>query len=110
MTHTAYGGDLFQFFLWDSLNDRQSLQSLIGKDAETLTYLFGTINRGQLGALQDIMSKEISEMAPLVGNFTVKHRVEGTKVVPARTAAKILLVTVADYLDVSGNERERESR
>ena len=101
MTHTAYGGDLFQFFLWDSLTDRESLQSLIGKEVEALTYLFGTINRGQLGGLQDIMSKEISEMEPLVGNYTVKHRVEGTKVVPAGIAAKILLVTVADYLDVS---------
>eukprot|EP00977_Amphora_coffeiformis_P017245 scaffold5533_cov159-Amphora_coffeaeformis.AAC.1 len=104
MTHTAYGGDLFQFFLWDSLNDRESLQSLIGNDAEGLTYLFGTINRGQLGGLQDIMSKQVSEMEPLVGSFTVKHRVEGTKVVPAATAAKILLATVADYLDVSLGE------
>mgnify|MGYP005854538667 CR=1 FL=1 len=105
MTHTAYGGDLFQFFLWDSLNDRESLQSLIGNDAEALTYLFGTINRGQLGGLQDIMSQEVSEMEPLVGNYTVKHRIEGAKVVPARIAAKILLATVADYLDVSKSDR-----
>ena len=99
MTHTAYGGDLFQFFLWDSLNQRDSLQAIIGEEAEALTILFGTINRGQLGGLEYVMNGEITKMEPLAGNYTVKHRIDDTVVVPAKTAAKILMATVADYLD-----------
>ena len=100
MTHTAYGGDLFQFFLWDSLKDRKGLQDLIGLDAEALTHLFGTIHRGQLNGLEHVMARNVlAEMKPMVGNFTVASRTEGKTVVPAKTAAKILIATVADYLD-----------
>lgn len=100
LTHTAYGGDLYQFFLWDALKDRESLKALIGAEAEALTHLFGTIHRGQLNGLEQLMiGKQVTEMKLLVGNFTVASRTEGETTVPAKTAAKILLVTVADYFD-----------
>ena len=99
LTHNSYGGDLYQFFLWDSLNDRESLSDLIGPNAEALTHLFGTINRGQLNGLEQLMGKQLKEMKPMVGNFTITSRTEGETTIPAKTAAKILIVTVADYLD-----------
>lgn len=98
MTHTAYGGDLFQFFLWDSMDNREGLRDLIGAEAEGLTFLFGTIHRGMLGDLQGVMANA-TDMAPLRGDTVVTHRTDGTVSVPAATAAKILLATVADYLD-----------
>lgn len=99
MVHTAYSGDLYQFFLWDAVQDRSSLQSIIGEEAEALTYLFGTINRGMLGGFGDNIANA-TVMKPLSEPFyNVSHRVEGTTLVSIKDAAKIIMVTIADYLE-----------
>ncbi|CAB9524377.1 unknown protein [Seminavis robusta] len=101
MTHSVYSGDLFQFFLWDAARqqDRETLQSMIGSEAEGLTYLFGTINRAELGGLEKAMDADQS-MAPLSqSTIPVKSRLEGTTTISPEEAANILIITVADYLD-----------
>lgn len=99
MTHTAYSGDLFQFFLWDSVANRDELRSIIGEDAEALTNIFGTINRGQLGGFGATIHNH-TVMAPLSeAHYNVSHRETGTTLVSKRDAARIIMVTIADYLD-----------
>ena len=99
MTHTAYSGDLFQFFLWDSVANRDELRSMIGEEAEALTYIFGTINRGQLGGFGATIHNH-TVMAPLTeAHYNVSHRETGTTLVSKKDAARIIMVTIADYLD-----------
>lgn len=100
--HTGYSGDLFQFSRWDPMSekDRSQLRLIIGEEAETLTWLFGTLHRGKIANLSLIMSDDV-DMEPLVpGSFQqVPHRLESSMEVSSEVAGKILMVTLADYLD-----------
>lgn len=105
LVHTAYSGDLFQFYLYDSNKDedRAQVRSLLGEKAEALTYLFGTINRNPLCHFKDVVNR-ITDTSVCLGKnetHTVHHRgiESGTWDVDSRTAANILMVTIADYLD-----------
>ena len=45
--HTAYSGNLFDFYVFNALDkgDRADLRDILGTEGEGLTYLFGTVNR-----------------------------------------------------------------
>mmetsp|Transcript_8127 Transcript_8127/g.15299 ORF Transcript_8127/g.15299 Transcript_8127/m.15299 type:complete len:494 (+) Transcript_8127:390-1871(+) len=101
MVHTAYSGDLFQFFLFDSNqeNERQKLRNIIDTEAEALVYLFGTIHRGILCDFKNVVNRITEHASCSSDNTTVAHRGLGTVQVTPRQAANILMVTIADYLD-----------
>jgi hypothetical protein len=102
LVHTAYSGDLFQFFLFDANKDeeRDELRDILGEKAEALTYLFGTINRGGLCHFKDLVNGVRSDVICPAGNQTVHHRSNvGNWDVKPVEAANILMVTIADYLD-----------
>ena len=104
LVHTAYSGDLFQFFLYDSNKeeDRNIVKDLLGEKAEALTYLFGTINRGPLCHFKDVVNRvRTDSVCSTNETHTIEHRgsENGTWDVDKKTAANILLVTIADYLD-----------
>ncbi|GFH55380.1 hypothetical protein CTEN210_11856 [Chaetoceros tenuissimus] len=101
MIHTGYSGDLFQFFLFDSNKeqDRESLRSLIGKEAEELVYYFGTIHRGDLCQFSQAVGRQVAFPKCDVENITVAHRGLNEVEVSPQLAAQILMVTIADYLD-----------
>ena len=105
--HTAYSGDLFSFFLWDATNatERAELRGMIGDDAEQLTFLFGTILRSKLLGLHELMQKDwngISQPMPdagTSGTFNAESRLVDEVAVTAKQVAKILVVTIADYME-----------
>jgi len=102
LVHTAYSGDLFQFFLFDANKEeeRAELRDIIGEKGEVLTYLFGTVNRGGLCHFKDVVNHVRSDVSCPTGNQTVHHRTDvGTWDMELVDAANILLVTIADYLD-----------
>jgi len=101
--HTAYGGDLFGFAKWDasSMSHREELRNITGEDSEALTYLFGTVNRGALLNLAGLMANDtiderLSSDSP---DVIVEHRISGLISVSAADIAKIMVVTMADYLE-----------
>ena len=102
--HTGYSGDLFGFYVWDasSMADRSELLNIVGEEAEHLTWLFGTVHRGAIINLTDIISGH-SEGAPLSSAPTdyvdVAHRLSGSVRLTNQQAAKLIVVTIADYLD-----------
>jgi len=106
--HTGYSGDLFQFFVWDAANpgDRKELADIVGKEAERLIWLFGTVRRGSILNLTGLISGELEGPAdPLRGGLSetvrVPHRLSNfTEIsISNADAAKIMTVTLADYLD-----------
>ncbi|MGK3744598.1 MAG: hypothetical protein ACI90V_011458, partial [Bacillariaceae sp.] len=104
LLHTAYSGDLFQFYLYDSNNedDRNEVKDLLGEQAEALTYLFGTIHRGPLCHFKDVVNNiRPDSVCSTNETHTVAHRgsESGTWDVDRKTAANILIITIADYLD-----------
>jgi hypothetical protein len=100
LLHTGYSGDLFQFFLFDATlqEQRESLRRIVGEPAEDLICQFGTINRGLLCDMSNVIDHG-SPAKPLSGPTTVDHRILGRYDVSKRDAAHILITTVADYLD-----------
>lgn len=101
LVHTAYSGDLFQFYLFDAnkQSDRAELRGILGEEAEALTYLFGTVNRGGLCDFAKLQNGTVTRAAPPVAHQTVHHRTVGEWAVSPIDAANILMVTIADYLD-----------
>ena len=104
LLHTAYSGDLFQFYLFDSNNeeDRDEVKDLLGEQAEALTYLFGTTHRGPLCHFKDVVNNiRPDSVCTTNETHTIEHRgsESGTWDVDRKTAANILIVTIADYLD-----------
>lgn len=102
LVHTAYSGDLFQFFLFDANkeDDRNQLRDIIGTEAEALTYLFGTVNRGGLCHFKDVVDRVRLHAHCPSDKQTVHHRsTVGKWDVDPVDAANILMVTIADYLD-----------
>mmetsp|Transcript_24943 Transcript_24943/g.63309 ORF Transcript_24943/g.63309 Transcript_24943/m.63309 type:complete len:391 (-) Transcript_24943:66-1238(-) len=102
--HTGYSGDLFQFFLYDATNatDRSSLRAIVGEPAELLTWRFGTVARSELLNLSEVMRLDAppppmtSGAADLV---SVSHRLEGSTTLRNADVAKVLIITLADYLE-----------
>lgn len=101
LAHTAYSGDVFQFYLLDatSKKDRAQLRAIIGESAEALTYLFGTAHRGALCNFASVVNRTLTRATPITGVQHVHHRLEGTWPMTQKDAANILMVTIADYLD-----------
>jgi len=102
LVHTAYSGDLFQFFLFDANKEeeRAELREILGEKGEALAYLFGTVNRGGLCHFKDVVNQVSTEIICPPGNQTVHHRSDvGNWDMEPLDAANILMVTIADYLD-----------
>ena len=104
--HTGYGGDLFQFFVWDasSSSERSTLRSIVGVDAERLIWHLGTVNRGELLGLRDVMNASVLAQprllnASLPQHLVVANRLEGFSAVSQRDVANIMMITIADYLE-----------
>lgn len=105
LVHTAYSGDLFMFYLFDSNSEveRQELRDILGEKAEALTYLFGTVDRGSLFNFKNAQNDdiEVKWTGNSNGTQTVMHRgsAAATIDVTIHEAAALLMVTIADYLD-----------
>jgi len=106
--HTGYSGDLFQFFFWDATDQsqRRELAEIVGGAAEDLVWHFGTLERGSILSLSELISGNLTApLAPLSPGLDdtveVPHRPSpGVNItVSNRIVAKILCVTLADYLD-----------
>lgn len=102
--HTGYSGDLFHFYLFDAASDsgRSVLRDIVGDEAEGLIYLFGTVNRGSLAGLSGAMNRSHFMVPSYLQrdiNHPVYHRIEGSVAVSSRTVAKLIVATMADYID-----------
>jgi hypothetical protein len=100
--HTAYSGDLFGFAKWYAkrAGDRLALRNITGERAEALTYMFGTVERGRLSSLHEAMADDQEPVQLQPGTqVIVPNRIDGQSVMSAEEVAKIILVTMADYLD-----------
>jgi hypothetical protein len=108
--HTAFSGDLFQFFLWDASEpaERAVLVDIIGPAAERLVWLFGTVNRGALCGLSAVINGSIDAALALPsasseesgsGAVTARHRLDGATSLSPREVANLMIVTVADYIE-----------
>jgi len=65
-----------------------------------LTYLFGTVNRGELCHFNDVVNGVRIDAQCSTGNQTVRHRTDvGNWDMEPVDAANILMATIADYLD-----------
>ena len=105
---------MFQFAKWDAgkATDRDILQSIVGESSETLTFLFGTVSRGDLVQLSETMKDDVMP-APLKSGtqVSVASRIEqaatagagaedhGKVVLNASDVGKLIVVTIADYMD-----------
>ena len=100
----AQSGDLFQFFLYDATNatDRSSLRAIVGEPAELLTWRFGTVARSELLNLSEAMRLD-APPPPMTGGaadlVSVSHRLEGSTTLRNADVAKVLVITIADYLE-----------
>ena len=105
LVHTAYSGDLFQFYVYDAGNetDRGVVRSVVGEEAERLTWLFGTVQRGALLRLADVMSGALERAGEMGADpeaaTRVRHRLGGEINVTNSEIAKMIIVTLADYLE-----------
>lgn len=98
MFHTAYGGDLFIFSTLDPFEpttSRQRLRAVVGEEAEALTWQFGTAARSLVNRSLHLAS----DAALPPGGMTLASFAGGEHELPARQIAKIMVVTIADYLD-----------
>ena len=97
-------GDLFRFFLYDATNavDRSSLRAIVGEPAELLTWRFGTVARGELLNLAEAMQHDAPPPTMTSGPadlVSVSHRLDNSTTLRNADVAKILIVTIADYLE-----------
>jgi len=102
LMHTAYSGDLFQFYAFkaDCDQDRAKVRSVLGKEGEALTWLFGTINRAKLWGTGNIIDRSSDEVVVNTEKIITDHRLAGEGwEMSVKDTANILMVTLADYLD-----------
>mmetsp|Transcript_38624 Transcript_38624/g.97043 ORF Transcript_38624/g.97043 Transcript_38624/m.97043 type:complete len:437 (+) Transcript_38624:16-1326(+) len=95
--HTIYGGDLFIFSTLDPFEEEASrprLRDVVEEEAEALTWDFGTLARGLVNA-----SLHASRWATLEDHMSLHSFVGAEKNLTAKQIAKIMVVTMADYLD-----------
>lgn len=104
--HTAYSGDLFQFYVFDASKDgeRAELRAVVGAEAEQLTWLFGTVRRGEILGLNALMNRSVDTAQTLNtsapdGLHYHHHRLEGTIGLTSEEAAQLVVITLADYLE-----------
>ena len=103
--HTAFSGDLFQFYVYDAASpaERAELRGSVGEQAESLTWLFGTVHRGSLLGLSDVMNRRIEAAPEMSGDAATQtmasHRLQGEIAVTNRDIAKLIVITLADYLE-----------
>eukprot|EP00039_Didymoeca_costata_P015962 m.278648 g.278648 ORF g.278648 m.278648 type:complete len:430 (-) comp16316_c1_seq9:66-1355(-) len=104
--HTGYSGDLFQFYVWDARKEveRDVLRGIVGDEAERLVWLFGTVHRGDIYGLKHVMNASsktgvVMATSDPMDTITIPHRIEGELTISNYDAAKLILVTMADYLD-----------
>lgn len=104
--HTGYSGDLFQFCFWDASSEvhRAELRDIVGDEAERLTWLFGTVNRGSIANLSNVIDPtklETPKDLPddLASKLTIEHRLQGCIDITSHDASRLLVITLADYLD-----------
>lgn len=99
LLHTSYSGDLFKFYLFDVEEERHRVQDILGQDAESLTFLYGTTNRGQLHGFASLINGTSTDLVDIDQPQWIDHRLEGQYEVNPETTAELLMVTIADYLD-----------
>jgi hypothetical protein len=97
LLHTVYSGDDIQFC--EDESNRDKIRSIIGEEAEQLTWLFGTVDREELCGFGGVVNRSMAKALPLDGPTFIKHRIKGTHEMSVKDTANILLVTIADYLD-----------
>lgn len=103
--HTSYSGDLFQFTYWDAAQaaDRAELRSLVGAEAEELIFTFGTVHRATILGLGDVMNTTLlaapGELDADADNLSFRNRLLGPVELTSAMVAKVVVVTLADYLD-----------
>lgn len=97
--HTNYGGDLFIFAAGDPFmpsSSREELRGVIGEDAEAITWNFGTMARNMVNT--SIFAAK--EGVPLDANgMLLKSFVGEARHLDTRMIAKIMIITLADYMD-----------
>lgn len=99
--HTAYGGDLFRFHAWNGEDEshRARVRRIIGREAESLVWLFGTLRRGELIGLEGMMRGD-ARPAPQMSHSMLASHWSGARVnVSAYDVARVMIVTIADHLD-----------
>ena len=104
LAHTAYSGDLFEFFVFDPTKDRDEFRDIVGAAAEALIYEFGTVARHEFVGLGAMMGdKSHARAVPLAGArgdaVKTRSRVEGEKTLTNAVVADLIVVSIADYLD-----------
>lgn len=102
--HTAFSGDLFQFYVYDAANatDRAQLRATVGTAAERLTWLFGTVHRGELLGLKDAIEHGIAPSRLSGGaddEVLAPHRLHGEMAITNKEIAQLIVITLADYLE-----------
>lgn len=100
LVHTFYSGDIFKFYAFDPRTERGRVREIIEAPAEALVHLFGTINRSEICSFGQVVERQLDYPTPLDAPPNVYHRLQQErKPISQQTAAKIMIVTVADYLD-----------
>ena len=90
--------------MYDATNatDRSSLRAIVGEPAELLTWRFGTVARSELLNLSEAMRLD-APPPPMTGGaadlVSVSHRLEGSTTLRNADVAKVLIITIADYLE-----------
>jgi len=95
--HTIYGGDLFIFSTLDPFEaaSRDRFRDIVDVDAEALVWDFGTLARSLVNStLHSARNASLETRMSLHSFVDAEHRN-----VTARQIAKIMVVTIADYLD-----------
>jgi len=85
--HSVYGTDIFPTGTVPH-EDRPAVQALIGEEAETIAYLFGTLTRGSI-------FDAAFDGAP----FLLESRAGGTVAVTDQQYADLAAITVANWLE-----------
>ena len=111
LVHTAYGGDVFSFYLFneqDSAAARERLKKVVGVQAEALIHMYGTIHRAELCNLQEVMKMASApdqvgaKATPITGPQYVSLRLPDPSkpetlrpfLVTPKQAAYMLIITV----------------
>ena len=103
--HTAYSGDLFSFFYWDAANEshRRELSEVVGHAAEEMIWHFGTVHRGSIASMSAVIDGHGADAPRLSADpderIALSHRLQGSLEVSNALAAKLIVVTIADYLE-----------
>jgi hypothetical protein len=115
LVHTAYGGDVFSFYLFNEQDTaaRERVKNVVGSQAEALIHMYGTIHRGELCNLKEVMKMASApgqvgaKATHITGPQYVSLRLPDPRkpetlrpvLVSPRQAAYMLIITVADYID-----------